>query len=79
MTTHNLASPVIIRPKHGEFKGVPLVAVRDGNKLDDVGCFKCVAWKRRNCGELSTGCLGIGCEDGRYHYEYAEGGKHDKG
>ena len=79
MTPRNLVSPVIIRPKHGAFKGVPLVAARDGYGVNDR-CAKCVAqtdeWRR--CRDIADDALGDGCVDGRYHYEHAEV-KHDKG
>lgn len=69
--TRQLASPVIIRPKHGAFKGVPLVAVHTPMGLR---CDLCVL-KEEDCVKVD----GLnGCGDYYYHYEHAEV-KHDKG
>lgn len=68
MTTRNLASPVIIRPKHGAFKGVPLVAVKGDT------CADCIYLGIPCVDDIGVICLKYDC-----HYELAEGGKHDKG
>lgn len=59
MTTRNLVSPVIIRPKHGAFKGVPLVAVEGSS------CHRCV-------GDGDGECLLFDFACDPWHYEHAE-------
>jgi len=66
--TRPLASPVIIRPKHGAFKGVPLVAVVDRDNM----CRNCIGGSSDDCKLARFSCYDI-------HYEHAEGGKNDKG
>lgn len=71
--TRPLVSPVIIRPKHGAFKGVALVAVKDSGGLRG-SCGKCIAWNNKlaSCRDLTDDALGHGCADDGYHYEHAE-------
>lgn len=79
MTERNLASPVIIRPKHAPM--MRLRAVYDCLNADPDctfcgdGCSQCAFQEDPDgCGAMGGDCL-----DDHYHYEHAEGGKHDKG